>query len=200
MLFAFDEIRSIILTRAAALGFDFAKHVESGLISLQQVDPAEVAPGEFGIWVRRGVEAGAKLVIIDSLNGYMNAMPGEKYLANQLHELSAYLNQHGVLTIFILAQHGLLGPSESPVDLSYLADTVVQTHYFEAAGVVRQALSVIKKRSGRHEKTIREFTLESGRGLRIGLPLKQFHGVLSGGPILYSGTEQLMERRSDADQ
>ena len=183
MLFAFDEIRSIILTRAAALGFDFAKHVESGLINLQQVDPAEVSPGELGMRVRREVEAGAKLVIIDSLNGYRNAMPRERFLSNQLHELSAYLNQHGVLTIFILAQHGLLGPSESPVDLSYLADTVVQTHYFEAAGVVRQALSVIKKRSGRHEKTIREFTLESGRGLRIGPPLKQFQGVLSGGPL-----------------
>ena len=121
-------------------------------------------------------------MIIDSLNGYMNAMPGEKYLTNQLHELSAYLNQHGVMTIFIIAQHGLLGPSESPVDLSYLADTVVHARYFESAGIVRQALSVIKKRSGRHEKTIREFTLESGRGLRLGPPLKQFQGVLSGSP------------------
>jgi circadian clock protein KaiC len=114
--------------------------------------------------------------------------------------LSAYLNQHGVLTIFIIAQHGLIGPSESPVDLSYLADTVVQTHYFEAAGVVRQALSVIKKRSGRHEKNIREFTLESGHGLRIGPPLKQFHGVLSGVPVRYGGTEPMMEERSDAAQ
>jgi circadian clock protein KaiC len=197
MLFAFDEIRSIILTRATALGFDLAQHVKSGLIDLQQVDPAEVSPGEFGMRVRRGVEAGAKLVIVDSLNGYINAMPGEKYLANQLHELSAYLNQYGVITIFILAQHGLLGPSESPVDLSYLADTVVHARYFEASGGVRQALSVIKKRSGHHEKTIREFSLESGRGLRIGQPLKQFQGVLSGAPILYGGTEQMMER-SDA--
>ena len=197
MFFAFDEVVSIIRTRATALGFDFAKHVESELINLQQVDPAEISPGEFGMRVRRGVEAGVKLVIIDSLNGYMNAMPGEKFLTNQLHELSAYLNQHGVITIFILAQHGLLGPSESPVDLSYLADTVVHARYFEAAGVVRQALSVIKKRSGRHEKTIREFTLEPGRGLRIGPPLKQVEGVLSGAPIFHGGIEQMMER-SDA--
>ena len=199
LLFAFDEIRSLILTRAAALGLDIGKHVESGLIDLQQVDPAEVSPGEFGVRIRRGVEAGVKLVIIDSLNGYMNAMPGEKYLANQLHELSAYLNHHGVVTIFIIARHGLLGVLESPVDLSYLADTVVQAHFFEAGGVVRQALSVIKKRSGHHVKTIREFTLESGRGLRIGPALKEFRGVLSGAPIVYGGTEQMMEP-FDADQ
>ena len=199
MLFAFDEIRSIILSRATALGLDLAKHVKSGVIDIQQVDPAEVSPGEFGMRIRRGVEAGCKLVIIDSLNGYMNAMPGEKYLTNQLHELSAYLNQQGIVTLFMLAQHGLLGPSESPVDLSYLADTVVHARYFEAGGIVRQALSVIKKRSGHHEKTIREFTLESGRGLRIGPPLKQFHGVLAGTPVFHGGTEQMMER-SDAGQ
>ncbi len=199
MIFAFDEIPSILLTRAAALGFDFAKHVESGVINIQHLDPAEVSPGEFGMRVRRGVEAGCRLVIIDSLNGYMNAMPGEKYLTNQLHELSAYLNQRGVVTIFILAQHGLLGPSESPVDLSYLADTVMNVSYFEVGGAVRQALSVIKKRTGRHEKTIREFTLESGRGLRIGPPLKQFQGVLSGTPLFHGGTEQMMEP-PDADR
>src|SRR5215207_7319692 len=170
MLFAFDEIRGIVLARAAALGLDFGRHVESGVISVQQVDPAELSPGEFGMRVRRGVEAGCKLVIIDSLNGYMNAMPGEKYLVNQLHELSAYLNQRGVVTIFILAQHGLVNAPQSPVDLSYLADTVMSVRYFEANGSVRQALSVIKKRSGRHEKTIREFHLESGHGICIGQP------------------------------
>lgn len=193
LLFAFDEVRSIILTRATALGLDFAQHVERGLVDLQQVDPAEISPGEFGMRVRRGVEAGAKLLIVDSLNGYLNAMPGEKYLTNQLHELSAYLNQHGVMTIFILTQHGLLALSESPVDLSYLADTVVHAYYFEAGGAFRQALSVIKKRSGRHEKTIREFTLESGRGMCIGPPLKQFHGVLGGVPRLNSRAEEMME-------
>jgi circadian clock protein KaiC len=140
------------------------------------------------------VEAGCKLIVIDSLNGYMNSMPGEQYLANQLHELSAYLNQQGVVTIFILALHGLVGHSEAPIDLSYLADTVVNVRFFEAAGSVRQALSVIKKRSGRHEKTIREFQLESGKGMRIGPPLKEFHGVLSGAPVFYGGIEHMMER------
>lgn len=199
MLFAFDEILGIVLTRAASLGLDFARHVEGGLINVQQVDPAELSPGEFAMRVRRGVEGGCKLVIIDSLNGYMNAMPGEKYLTNQLHEVSAYLNQRGVVTIFILAQHGLLGPAEAPVDLSYLADTVVSVRFFEAAGEVRQALSVIKKRSGRHEKTIREFRLESGRGLRIGRPLKEFQGILTGAPLFHGSVDQIMER-SDGDQ
>jgi circadian clock protein KaiC len=144
--------------------------------------------------IRKGVENGCKLIVIDSLNGYMNAMPGEQYLANQLHELSAYLNQQGVVTIFILALHGLVGQSEAPVDLSYLADTVVNVRFFEAAGAVRQAVSVIKKRSGHHEKTIREFRFESGKGIRIGQPLKEFHGVLTGAPVFHGRMEQMMER------
>lgn len=194
MLFAFDEVRGIVLARAAALGLDVGRHVESGLITVQQVDPAELSPGEFAMRVRRGVEDGCKLVILDSLNGYMNAMPGEKDLTNQLHELAAYLNQQGVVAIFILAQHGLVGPAETPIDLSYLADTVVSVRFFEAAGAVRQALSVIKKRSGRHEKTIRELKLESGHGVRVGKPLKQFHGILTGAPVFQGSTEQMMER------
>jgi circadian clock protein KaiC len=193
LLFAFDEVRSIVLARAGALGLDFARHVQSGVIDVQQVDPAELSPGEFGMRIRCGVEAGCKLVIIDSLNGYLNAMPGEKYLTNQLHELSAYLNQQGVVTIFVLAQHGLLGPADTPVDLSYLADTVVSARFFEAGGTVRQALSVIKKRSGRHEKTIREFRLDTGRGLCIGPPLTHFRGVLTGAPVFHGGAEQVME-------
>jgi circadian clock protein KaiC len=194
ILFAFDEVRSLVLERAAALGLDIAPHVDSGMINIQQVDPAELSPGEFAVRIRRGVENGCKLIIIDSLNGYMNAMPGDQYLANQLHELSAYLNQQGVVTIFILALHGLIGHPEAPVDLSYLADTVVNVRFFEAAGAVRQALSVIKKRSGHHEKTIREFRLESGKGLRIGQPLKEFQGVLTGAPVFHGGMEQMMER------
>lgn len=144
--------------------------------------------------IRREVEKGCKLVIIDSLNGYMNAMPGERYLANQLHELSAYLNQQGVVTIFILALHGLVNQAEAPMDVSYLADTVVNVRFFEASGTVRQALSVIKKRSGRHEKTIREFQLESGNGLRIGQPLTEFQGVLSGAPVFQGGSDQMMRQ------
>ena len=194
IVFAFDEVRGLVLARAASLGLDLNRHVESGLITVQQVDPAELSPGEFAMQIRRGVEAGSKLIVIDSLNGYMNAMPGEQYLVNQLHELSAYLNQQGVVTIFILALHGLVGTSEAPIDVSYLADTVLNVRFFEAAGSVRQALSVIKKRSGRHEKTIREFQLESGKGMRIGQPLKEFHGVLSGAPMFHGGIEQMMER------
>ena len=179
ILFCFDETRSIMLARAKALGIDLEKHVKSGMIVAQQVDPAEISPGEFAARIRDQVTGGCKLVVIDTLNGYLNAMPGEKYLANQLHELVTYLNYQGVLTILILAQHGLVSSAESPVDLSYLSDTVLNLRYFEAAGEVRQSIAVIKKRSGRHEKTIREFKLESGRGIRVGQPLKEFHGVLT---------------------
>jgi circadian clock protein KaiC len=123
-------------------------------------------PGEFVTSVRDGVKAGCKLVIIDSLNGYLNAMPGEKFLLNQLHELFAYLNQQGVVTIVILAQNGLVTALESPIDLSYLCDTVINLRYFESYGVVKQSAAVIKKRSGNHERSIREFLLQSGKGLR----------------------------------
>ena len=198
VLFAFDEIRGIVLARATAVGLDVARHIKTGLIDVQQVDPAELSPGEFGMRIREAVEGGCTLVIIDSLNGYLNAMPGEQYLVNQLHEMSAYLNQKGVVTILILAQYGLIGQAEASLNLSYLADTVVSVRFFEAAGAVRQALSVIKKRSGRHEKTIREYQLVSDGGLRIGPPLTQFQGVLTGTPAFFGAMEQVMERPDDA--
>jgi circadian clock protein KaiC len=164
------------------------------LLTARQIDPAELSPGEFAVRVKQGVEAGAKLVVIDSLNGYLNAMPGEKYLNSQLHELSAYLNQQGVVTILVLAQHGLIAAAlEAPVDLSYLCDTVVNLRYFEAGGEVKQSVAVIKKRSGKHEKTIREFKLESGQGIRIGQPLRQFHGVLSAAPVVEGSGEQILK-------
>jgi circadian clock protein KaiC len=194
MLFAFDEVRGLVLSRGDALGMEFSKQVESGRITVQQVDPAEISPGEFAHRVREGVDAGFKLVVIDSLNGYLNAMPGDRYLNNQLHELSAYLNQQGVVTIFILAQHGLVGAAESSMELTYLADTVVSVRFFEAAGSVKVAISVLKKRSGHHESTIREFKLETGRGLRIGPPLEQFHGVLTGTPMFHGRPEEIMEQ------
>lgn len=198
ILFVFDEIRGIVLARATAVGLDIARHVETGCIDVQQVDPAELSPGEFGMRIRRAVEDGCKLVIIDSLNGYLNAMPGDKYLINQLHEMSSFLNQKGVVTILILAQFGLVGQAEAPLNLSYLADTVVSVRFFEAAGAVRQALSVIKKRSGRHEKTIREYQLVSDGGLRIGAPLKQFQGVLTGTPTFFGAIEEIMEHPNGA--
>lgn len=197
IVFAFDETRNIILTRANTLGLRLGGHVESGLVNIRQLDPAEISPGEFAHAVRAAVEAGARLVIIDSLNGYLNAMPGEQFLRNQLHELSAYLNQQGVVTVFIVAQQGLLAGLDAPVDLSYLADIVVNLRFFEAEGMVKQAISVIKKRTGQHERTIREFVVEAGRGIRIGQPLREFQGVLTGTPVFRGRAKQMIESRND---
>ncbi len=197
MVFAFDETRSIILGRARALGLRLSGHFESGLVNIRQLDPAEISPGEFANAVRVAVEAGTKLIIVDSLNGYLNAMPGEKFLNNQLHELSAYLNQLGTVTIFIVAQHGLVAGLDAPVDMSYLADTVINLRFFEAGGMVKQAISVIKKRTGQHERTIREFAVEAGRGIRIGQPLREFQGVLTGTPVFRGGSKQMMQSRDD---
>ncbi len=192
MVFSFDETRSVMLSRAKALGFELGKAIESGMITVQQVDPAELSPGEFAVRILRGVEAGCELVAIDSLNGYLNAMPGEKFLNNQLHELCSYLNQQGVLTILILAQHGLIAAAEAPIDLSYLSDTVLSLRYFEAYGEVKQSIVMVKKRSGHHEKTIREFKLTPGKGITIGEPLKMFQGVLTGVPVFSGSEEQMM--------
>lgn len=163
LFFTFDETRHTMLARAEALALSLDEHLRASVVRLQQVDPAEISPGEFAGRIQDGIEQGAKMVVIDPLNGYLNAMPGEHYLANQLHELSAYLNQQGVLTIFTLAQRGLVAALDAPVDLSYLADTVVNLRFCEAAGAMKKAISVIKKRSGEHEPTIREFALETGR-------------------------------------
>lgn len=193
LLFTFDETRNTMLARAKALALGLEEYIRSGLVEVQQVDPAEISPGEFAGRIQMGVEQGARLVMIDTLNGYLNAMPGEQFLSNQLHELSAYLNQQGVLTIFTLAQHGLVSSLDAPVDLSYLADTVVSLRYFEAEGAMKKAISVVKKRSGRHEQTIREFALETGKGIHIGRPLADFHGVLTGSPVFHGGTDQIIQ-------
>ena len=192
LLFTFDETRNTMRGRADALGLGLEEHLRTGLIEIQQVDPAEISPGEFAGRVRAGVERGAKAVVIDTLNGYLNAMPGEQYLANQLHELSSYLNQQGVVTIFTLAQHGLVAALDAPVDLSYMADTVLSLRYFESGGAMKKAISVIKKRSGEHEQTIREFALDTGTGIRIGEPLTDFEGVLSGTPVFRGGADRIM--------
>jgi len=195
IIFTFDEARSVMLSRAKGLGFKLEKAIDDGMITVQQVDPAEVSPGEFAVRILRSVEAGCKLVAIDSLNGYLNAMPGEKYLNNQLHELCSCLNQQGVVTILILAQHGLAAAAEAPVDLSYLSDTVASLRYFEAFGEVKQGITVVKKRSGHHEKTIREFKLIPGKGIVVGEPLKDFQGVLTGVPMFRGSQKQMMEGR-----
>ena len=195
MIFTFDETHSVMLSRAKGLGFKLKKSIDDGMITVQQVDPAELSPGEFAVRILRSVEAGCKLVAIDSLNGYLNAMPGEKYLNNQLHELCSSLDQQGVVTILILAQHGLAAAAEAPVDLSYLSDTVASLRYFEAFGEVKQCIAVVKKRSGHHEKTIREFKLIPGKGIVIGEPLKDFQGVLTGVPMFRGSQKQMMENR-----
>jgi circadian clock protein KaiC len=199
IMFTFDETRSVMLSRAKVLGFELEKAIESGTITVQHVDPAELSPGEFAVRIMRSVEGGCKLVVIDSLNGYLNSMPGEKYLINQLHELCTCLNHHGVVTILILAQHGWAAAVEAPVNLTYLSDAEASLRYFEANGEVRQAIAMIKKRSGFHEKTIREFKLMPGKGIIIGEPLRQFEGVLSGVPIFLGGEKAMMKGVVEGD-
>ncbi|WP_309084627.1 ATPase domain-containing protein [Chelativorans sp.] len=192
VIFAFDEGRGTMEARARTLGLDLGGKIKEGLVRVQQIDPAELSPGEFANNVRRSVELdGARLVVIDSLNGYMNAMPDERFLILQMHELLSYLGQQGVLSMLVLAQHGLVGPMETPVDISYLSDAVLMLRYFEHAGTVRRALSVVKKRSGNHEHTIREFKL-SNQGLKVGPPLTQFSGVFSGTPQYLGDPAPLM--------
>lgn len=188
VFFAFDEGRGTVEARARTLGLPLHEKLESGLIRFQQIDPAELSPGQFAANVRQSVEVGgARLIIIDSLNGYLNAMPDGRFLILQMHELLTYLGQRGVLTILVLAQHGLVGPMDTPLDISYLSDSVLMLRYFEVQGTVRRALSVVKKRSGNHEHTIREFRL-TDRGIHFGPPLTNFSGIFTGTPR-YSGDE-----------
>jgi circadian clock protein KaiC len=180
-LFTFEESPRTLLARSDALGLDLSGQCKAGRISIQQIDPAEMSAGEFVFRVRREVETQrASLIAIDSLNGFMSAMPRERYLTAQLHELLGYLGQKGVTTIMVLAQGSFFGPTSSPVDVDYLADDVILLRYFEAAGHIRKALSVVKKRSGTHESTIRELTI--GPGVQVGAALEQFTGVLTGVP------------------
>jgi circadian clock protein KaiC len=199
-VFTFDERLETILERTAGLGMDISEDIEAGRILVRTVDAAELSPGEFIHRVRAAVAGsndtpGAKVVIIDSLNGYLHAMPEERFLIAQLHELLAYLGHNGVVTFLIVAQHGLLGSMQAPIDITYLADTVVLFRFFEAMGQVRQAISVVKKRSGKHERTIRELRLDRG-GLALGEPLADFQGVLTGTPS-FCGTERLLTRPAD---
>jgi circadian clock protein KaiC len=185
-LFLFDESPATLFERSAALRMDVEGLVKAGRVSVRQVDPAELSAGEFAQAVRLEVEQKkSRIVVIDSLNGYLNAMPSERHLTLHLHELLAYLGQQGVTTLLLMAQHGLVGEAvHVPVDASYLADTVILMRYFEVLGEVRQAISVIKKRTGRHERTIRELRFEDGKGVVIGEPVREFQGVLTGAPAL----------------
>jgi circadian clock protein KaiC len=182
-LFTFDETLATLVIRAKGLGMDIRKYADAGTLQLRQVDAAELSPGQFTHEIRQLVEKqNLTLLIIDSLNGFLNAMPGEHFLAMQLHELLAFLSQKGVTTLMTVSQVGFVGTNiDTPVDVSYLADTVLLFRYFEASSEVRQALSVIKKRSGEHERTIRELVMKNGI-ISVGEALTEFDGVLTGSP------------------
>jgi circadian clock protein KaiC len=186
-LFLFDERPRTLLARLDGLGIGLRRHLESGVVTIQQVDPAELSPGEFTGIVQEAVDPahgqGASVVVIDSLNGYMQAMPEERFLIIQLHELLTFLGRRGVATFMVVAQQGLVGTNmQAPFDATYLADTVILLRYFEADGEIQQAISVVKRRTGDHERTIRRFSL-SDRGLHVGEPLVGFHGLLTGVPV-----------------
>ena len=186
-LFIFDEELGLLFDRMKGLGLDLEAEYKKGNILLEQVDAAELSPGEFAHKVVKTVDTDRiKTVVIDSMNGYQAAMPEENSLILHLHELLQYLNRQGAATFMTVAQHGLVGDMQAPIDVTYLADTVILLRYFEAMGKVRRAISIIKKRSGMHETTIREFRI-SNRGLSMGEPLESFHGVLRGVPS-YAGT------------
>jgi len=189
--FLFDEGLGTVLTRAANLGMDLRPHVAAERLVIRQVNPAELSPGEFTAKVRHSVEhENARVVMIDSLNGYLQAMPEEKFLVLQMHELLSYLNQQGVVTLMILGQHGLVGDIRTDVDLSYLADNILLLRFFEADGEVRKAIAGVKTRTSEHERTIREFRLGAD-GLRVGATLRGFEGILAGIPTYRGDTAPL---------
>ena len=191
-VFLFDERVETFVRRCDTLGMAVSERLASGSLTIQQIEPGEMSPGEFSDCVRRRVDEGCRVVMVDSLNGYLNAIPTASVPLVRMHELIAFLNQRGVATLLIAAQHGIIGTQMvSPIDVSYLADCVIMLRYFEAAGAVRKAVSVMKKRTGAHETSIREFGIESNR-LRVGEPLVAFQGVLTGVPTYRGGSDPLM--------
>jgi len=192
-IYIFDEGPQTLFARTNALGLDLKRYVDEGLVTIRQIQIAELTPGEFAHMVSEEVEQhNAKLVIIDSVNGYLMATPQMKFLTMQFHELLDYLNRNGVVSIMVVGQYGLVGSMQSPIDMSYLADSVVLMRYFEAAGSIHQAISILKKRAGEHERTIREYQIGKG-GIRVGEPLADFQGVLTGVPIFKGSEESLMK-------
>jgi circadian clock protein KaiC len=194
VIFAFDELRRTTIERADALGLRLSEQIAAGNVIVQQIDPAEMSPGELAHRARDLVEKqGFRFVVIDSLNGYLQSMPAEKYLYIQLHELLTYFGQLGATTIMVMAQAGIVGTTVSPADVSYIADSVLLMRYFEAGGRVRKALSVIKKRTGQHEDTIRELTMDRA-GIHVGEPLEGFRGVLTSVPEYFGAEDKLTSR------
>jgi circadian clock protein KaiC len=190
-MFLFEESASNLLNRADGLGMKIREPYERGILSIQQVDPAELSPGEFTSVVCHAADRGCKIIVIDSINGYLNAMPDERFLVTHLHELLTYLGQRGVVTILVGVHQGMLGSQMSTaVDASYLADNVLMLRYFEHDGEVKQALSVFKKRGSTHERTIREFSL-SRKGIHVGAPLRGFRGILTGVPVYIGKSSEI---------
>jgi circadian clock protein KaiC len=184
IVYAFDEVLRTAQDRAEALGMPVRRLIEEGSLAMSQVDPAELSPGEFASQIRHDVENNdTRVVVIDSLNGFMMSMPGEKDLHLHMHELLAYLNQKGVVTLLLLTQHGFIGSMQTEVDISYLSDTVILLRYFETEGEIRQLISVVKQRVGQHERTLRELRMADG-AVHIGEPLSSFRGLLTGVPEL----------------
>ena len=193
LFISFDETKHNFVRRAQGLGMDFAAHGDR--FTFLQVDPAELSPGELSTIIRRHVaENGVTFVTLDSLSGYQNAMPDEQFLQLQMHELLTYLNQQGVISFLVLAQHGLIGQMQSPVDLTYLSDTVLLLRFFEAFGELRRALSVVKKRTGAHEASIREYRIDQ-HGIQVGAPLRNFSGVMTGVPTFSGEVDDLLDVR-----
>jgi len=190
--FLFDEGTRTLLTRTASLGIHLQPYLESGALQLRQIDPAELSPGQFAGLIRAAVEQdGAKLIVIDSLNAYLQSMPGERHLLLQMHEMLSYLNQCGVVTLMVLGQHGLIGEVRTELDLSYLADSIMLLRYFEVDGEVRKAVSVVKTRTAAHERSIREYWFDQG-GVQVGEPLTGFRGLLGGSPVWTDGAAALL--------
>jgi circadian clock protein KaiC len=194
----FDETKHIFMTRAQGMGWDLPPFIKDKRLHLEQVDPAEFSPGELTGLVCRHVEKiGVGVVVLDSLSGYQNAMPAEQYMLLMMHELLTYLNQKGIVTMLVLAQQGLVGAMQTPVDLTYLSDSVILLRLFEAGGKIRRAISMTKKRTGSHEDTIREYRLDS-RGIHVGPPLAKFRGVLTGVPTFMGPENELLHNSDDA--
>lgn len=196
--YLFDEGLGTFFTRNQQLGLDLRPHLASGRLSIHHFDPAELSPGEFAQALRDAVDGGTRFMVIDSLNAYLQAMPGEQFLTLQMHELLSYLNQQGATTVMILGQHGLMAEGRTDVDLSYLSDSTVLLRFFEASGKVRRAISVIKSRTTQHASTIHELQLGEG-GVRIGAPLQGFEGVLTGIPT-YRGLTPMMAQAPHAPE
>ena len=194
LFISFDETERVFLRRSIGLGQDVSQYAADGRFSFRQVDPAELSPGELTGIIRDHVERiGSKVVVLDSLSGYQHAMPEEQHMLLQMHEIVTYLNQQGVLSFLVLTQTGMIGTMQSPVDLTYLSDTVMLLRFFETDGEIRRAMSFLKRRTGPHENTLREFRIDDG-GIRVGPKLTGFRGVLTGTPV-FEGGERLLNNR-----